>query len=60
MRPEPTRDHETAVLARERTLATLAERLSCIAVELSDDEFERMLYAMLEARAKARSGAPPA
>lgn len=46
----PDKTTEAAVIARERTLANLAQTLAHLAVELSDREFLRMLWAMLDAR----------
>jgi hypothetical protein len=58
----PDERTEGVLVARERTLATIARSLALLAAELSDEEFLRVLRAMLEsrARAKCRAGrAPP-
>lgn len=40
------------LVARERTLARIARSLALLAAELSDEEFLRVLRAMLESRAR--------
>ena len=57
MCPAPDERTEGALIARERTLARIAQSLAQLAAELSDEECLRVLHAMLEARVRARSHA---
>ena len=57
MHPDPASEAELAVIARERTMARLEERLRRISARLSADEVLRLVHAMLDARAK-RDRAP--
>jgi len=50
----PDERYEVAVISRERTLAKLAEGLARVTAELNDDEFLRLLTAMLDARSPPR------
>ena len=63
MCPTPDGRAEGALIARERTLARISHSLAHLAAELSDEEFLRVLRAMLEARVRAKLPAarpPPA
>jgi len=54
MRPSPDNSLEATLLARERTVAELAIRVTRITAELSDDEVLRLLHSILDARARTR------
>jgi len=56
------REDHGVLIARERTLARISQSLTHLAAELSDEEFLRVLRAMLEARMRASRAAraPPA
>jgi len=62
MCPAPDERTDGVLIARERTLARISQSLTHLAAELSDEEFLRVLRAMLEARmpASRAARAPPA
>jgi hypothetical protein len=60
MHSDPGDIIETTLVARERTLSEITDRVTRITAELSDGEVLRLLHSILDTRAQARGdGRPP-
>jgi hypothetical protein len=59
VQPDPRDVIDATLVARERTLAELAARVTTITAELSDEEVLWLLHSILGARVEARRGLAP-